>query len=61
VKGVDLIDRHSGGCHDALTADGVDPNQGGSAIVSYLLTHAALSARTIVVEEPTVYAATITG
>ena len=59
VKGASLIDLDSGGCRDALTADGIHPDQGSSAIVSYLLTHAALSDRTVIVEEPPVYAAAI--
>ena len=61
VKGANLIDPDTGGCHDAITADGIDANQGGSAIVSYLLTHAALSTRMVIVEEPPIYAATIQG
>jgi hypothetical protein len=47
-----MIDPETGGCYDALTASGVDCNQGASASLSYLLTHAALAARPIHVVEP---------
>ncbi len=61
VKGAGLIDPESGGCRDAVTADGIDGNQGGAATVSYLLTHATLSTRTVIVEEPPVYVASVDG
>lgn len=45
IAGRCLIDLSSGGCHDALTAGGLSPNQGGAAVTSYLLTHASLANR----------------
>jgi glycosyltransferase involved in cell wall biosynthesis len=33
---------HDGGCHDALTADGINRNQGAESILAYLLASAAI-------------------
>lgn len=35
--GVALVDFKSGGCHDALSANGVNPNEGAEALLSWLL------------------------
>ena len=40
-----------------MTADGPAASQGSSAIVSYLLAHVALAARTAIIEEPPIYVA----
>lgn len=52
IRQTGIIDPATGGCYDALTADGVDANQGASATLSCLLTHAALAARQIHTAEP---------
>jgi len=46
-----MIDSASGGCHDALTADGADANQGATAMLSCLLTHAMIAVRPAHVEQ----------
>ncbi len=38
VHNMSLYDKNSGGCYDALTADGVNRNQGAEAVLSLLLT-----------------------
>lgn len=50
VRRVSLINPSGGGCHDALTADGLDANQGAAAILSCLLSHAAIAGRPAHVE-----------
>ncbi|MBI4580443.1 MAG: hypothetical protein HY718_12115 [Planctomycetes bacterium] len=52
---VSMVNPAAGGCHDALTADGIDANQGATAIVSCFLTHAALAARRVHVEERSLF------
>lgn len=47
VYGLSLIDNETGACFDALTASGTSPNQGASAIVSFLTAQAYLSTRGI--------------
>ena len=38
IHGLSLYDKNSGGCFDALTANGVNLNQGAESILSLLLT-----------------------
>lgn len=47
VHGLSLIDAQAGACHDALTPQGISPNQGALAIVSFLTAQAYLSTRGI--------------
>ncbi|MCG0275294.1 MAG: hypothetical protein L5655_03890 [Thermosediminibacteraceae bacterium] len=42
INEIPLINRETQGCHDALTPDGVNQNQGAEAIVSFLLAHQIL-------------------
>ncbi len=49
-----MIEASSGGCYDALTPNGVDRNQGASASLAYLLTHAALASRPLHLTEPSI-------
>lgn len=49
-----MIDAASGGCHNALTAAGVDPNQGASAMLACLHAYAAIATRPIQIEEPAI-------
>lgn len=46
-----MVDSSTGGCYNALTAEGPDTNQSASAVLACLLTHAALAARPVHVEE----------
>lgn len=55
LAGVSLVDAVTGGCHDALTPDGLHPDQGGTAVVAYLLTQAARALRAARLAEPPVY------
>ncbi|HOA74246.1 MAG TPA: hypothetical protein PL151_02480 [Phycisphaerae bacterium] len=50
-KGAVMVDPSTGGCYNALTADGPDRNQSANAVLACLLTHAALAARPVRVEE----------
>jgi hypothetical protein len=42
VKGVAIYDPVSGGCHDGLTAVGVNPNEGGESAIMYLIARCSL-------------------
>ncbi len=42
VLGACLVNTETGGCHDGLTAEGVNRNQGAESQVSYLLSHLAV-------------------
>ncbi|TYP57804.1 hypothetical protein [Thermosediminibacter litoriperuensis] len=42
INEIPLINRETQGCHDALTPDGVNQNQGAEALVSFLLAHQIL-------------------
>jgi len=61
LAGVSLIDAATGGCHDALTSEGPHPDQGGTAVVAYLLTEAARALRAATQAEPPVYMVAING
>jgi hypothetical protein len=61
VSGASMIDASSGGCHDALTANGPRADQGGAAVVAYLLAEAVRAARAVMHAEPDVYVAAIIG
>lgn len=43
LGGVEMVDPETGGCFDALTAEGPSPDQSATAAVAHLLTHAALA------------------
>lgn len=60
-SGAKLIDRATGGCHDGLAPDGPHPDQGGAAVVAYLLTEAARAVRAAMQAEPPVYVVPING
>ncbi len=55
VRGASLIDSQTGGCSDAIRPNGLDRNQGGTAIVSYLLSEASLRQKPAVKEDASVY------
>lgn len=61
VRGMSMLDPASGGCRDALTADAEPASQGATAMVCWLLTEAACSARAGVFEEPTFYVEQFSG
>jgi hypothetical protein len=61
LSGQRMIDASSGGCSDALTANGPHANQGGAAVVPYLLAEAARAARAAMHAEPVVYVAAVHG
>lgn len=44
INGIALYNKKTGGCHDALTTNGVNLNQGAEAIVSFLIAHHLISA-----------------
>ena len=46
-----MIDPATGGCYDALAADGPERNQGATATLACLLTHAALANRPVQVRD----------
>jgi hypothetical protein len=45
VHGISLYDAQSGGCYDALTAEGVNLNQGAESLLSLLLTKQLVTGR----------------
>lgn len=47
TKGATMIDPSTGGCYDALTANGVDGNQSAASTLACLLTHAVIASRTV--------------
>ncbi|MCL2329976.1 MAG: hypothetical protein FWC56_01585 [Phycisphaerae bacterium] len=47
IRKTDLIDPTTGGCYDAITANGLNPNQGAQATLACLLTQAAIAARRV--------------
>lgn len=57
LKQTPMIDPASGGCYEALTADGPDANQSASAMLACLLSHAALAARPAHAETTPTYVA----
>ncbi|MEA4933527.1 MAG: glycosyltransferase, partial [Lawsonibacter sp.] len=38
-KGLSLIDNETGGCYDAITAEGLNLNQGAESIVSFWIAY----------------------
>jgi len=61
IRGESLIDLACGGCSNAIKADGLDRNQGASAILSYLLAQAAVREPARKIESSTPWAASIYG
>lgn len=57
LGGTTMIDARGGGCSDALTTNGPHADQGGAAVVAYLLAEAARAARAVMHAEPVVYVA----
>lgn len=43
IHRINMVDPHSGGCYDALTADGVNTNQGAESLLALLLTTQAMT------------------
>ncbi|WP_203227588.1 hypothetical protein [Calorimonas adulescens] len=44
INRLNLYNENSGGCHDALVPEGLNPNQGAEALVSFLLTYQMMNA-----------------
>ena len=42
IHDLPLINSETGGCHDGLTPDGLNPNQGAEALVTMLLSNQLL-------------------
>lgn len=53
INQVSLYDKNSGGCYDALTATGVNLNQGAEAVLSLLMTDKLISKSTVVASSET--------
>jgi len=53
IHDAEMIDEKDCGCYDSLTITGPNKNQGASAIVSYLLTQAAITINTPITQEST--------
>jgi hypothetical protein len=61
LRSESLVDARTGGSHDSLTPAGPHPDQGGTAIVAYLLTEDSRAARAAMLAEPPVYMVSING
>lgn len=59
--GLTLVDEATGGCSDGLAANGPRGDQGGTAVVHYLLSEASRAARAAILAEPPVYMVPIGG
>jgi len=42
IKGINMIDKRSGGCYDGITENGVNMNQGSESLISYVIARLAV-------------------